>query len=89
MAEATRKENIAILADTNTITGSAEFQLVLAGGSANAALTLTVGGSVIMTLKAIAADTITSPCIKLGDGIVGTIALSGTGAAAYAVYEVE
>lgn len=89
MAEAIRKENVALLANTNTLTGPAIFELVLAAGSDAAALTLTVDSSVIMTLKAPTADTASSPCLRLGAGIEATVALTGTAALAYAVFEVE
>lgn len=89
MAAIAFKENCAPIADTNTLAGPAEFKLVLVGGSANAALTMTVGAVETMALSAVIGDTASSPRLKLGEGITATFALAGTGAKAFAILEID
>lgn len=89
MAEIAFKENSAPIANADTLTGSAYYKLVLVAGSATATLTLTVGGVEILALSAVTGDTKISPCLKLGRDVVGTFALAGTGAKAFAVREIE
>lgn len=87
MAAATRFENIALLAATNTISG--RFYLMLTAGSDAASVTLTVGSNTIV-LKAVANETKTMPCmLKIADDTPATVSLSGTSPAAYAVFEVR
>lgn len=90
MAEATRKENIMILADTNEIKGPATFNIQLTAGTGAAAyLTLTVDGVKILGLRALAGTSVKNcECIHLGDS-TAVVALTGTGAEAYAVSEVD
>lgn len=86
MAVATKKENVFILANTDTIESQGNYIFVLTAGSGAASLTVTVGGSVILTLKALANETksISAP-IRLGNSVVATIGLTGTSPVAYAI----
>lgn len=87
MAVATKFENIALLAATNTIAG--RFYLVLTAGSDAASVTLTVGSNAIV-LKADANETNSIPCmLKIAEDAPATVSLSGTSPAAYAVFEVR
>jgi hypothetical protein len=87
MAVATRKECVSILADTNTFDAAGEFELVLVGGSAAAALSIGVGGTEVMALAAAIGTTERSPCIRITPGTTVTVALTGTGAKAFAVWK--
>lgn len=85
MAVATRRENVATLADTNTFDSSGEFTLVLVGGSDTATVSLSVGGSVVIAISALASTTISIEDLKI-KGVV-TVALTGTAPKAYAIFE--
>lgn len=82
-----RKQNVTTLADASTFSIMGSFRLVLTAGSANATLTLTVGGVEIMALAAVTGTTEHSPCLFGRDNETATVALSGTGAKAFAVWE--
>lgn len=88
MAEAVRKENSIILANTDTVTGPATICVYLiAGTGAAAELSLTVDSVEIINLKALAGTVARVEGIHLGAAIA-TVALSGTGAKAFAISEV-
>lgn len=86
MAVATRKENVSILANTNTFDGPGKFRLLLVAGSDAASVSLTVDGVVMTTLAAPTNTSECTPCIILGSR-TATVALTGTAAAAYAFWE--
>lgn len=89
MAEGIKFENLQELANGDTITGSAYFYLLLTSGAADSSVTLTIGSNSVV-LKALQNESASLPtCIKLGSGVSAAVALSGLGARAWAVHEVE
>lgn len=90
MAEATKVESVVQLADTNTVSGPAVFYLMLTGGSDASALSLAIGATHLISIKAPAGETAQTPeCIRLGGGISATVTLTGTAAKAYALMEIS
>jgi hypothetical protein len=89
MAEATKFENIQKLTNTDTISGPAVVELMLTAVTDAAKLTLTIGSNTI-EMSAPANTSVTTPgCIRLGNGISATVTLTGTGATAYAIHELD
>lgn len=86
MAVATRKESISTLANTNTFSGPGEFSLLLVGGSDEATVTLSVGGSDMISLAVPTGESMCTPCLSIGSVEV-TVALTGTAAKAYAIWK--
>lgn len=89
MAEATKFENIIALADTNTLSGSCRFTLLLTAGSDAAALTLTIGSSSIVLKAAAGTSAEISQPIHLKAGATASVGLTGTSPTAYAILEVK
>lgn len=88
MAAATRKENVSILANTNTISDRGQCKFVLVGGSTDATLSISIDGTEIIALAARPSETAVSPCIRFKVNSDPVVALTGTGAKAFAVWEI-
>lgn len=90
MAVAAQYENVLTLANTNTF-GPGRYYFQLVAGSDTATLTISVtGGSDIIVLSATAGTmAATQECVKIGNNITATVALTGTSPKAYAIMELR